>query len=641
MNLPALLFGRPLRNREAEGRKIGWFEAVPAMGLDALGSSSYGPEAALAILAPLGILGSHELAPVTACIVALLAVLYLSYRQTVVAYPVNGGGYVVARDNLGEYPSLLAAAGLLIDYVLNVAVGISAGVGALISAAPQLHAFTLPICLAILLLIVLVNLRGTGEAGWLFALPAYVFVLCFIGIMGFGVFEAVQAGGQPKPAVAPPPVPAGTEAASLWLLVRAFAAGCTAMTGVEAVSNGVGAFREPVVRNAHRTLGIIVAVLGLLLVGVAILAPTFSVAAMDEGRPGYQSVLSQIASAVAGHGIVYYVAMASLLAVLCLSANTSFVAFPRLCRLVAADGYLPRAFALPGRRLVFTGGIVFLAVAAGALILAFGGMTDPLIPLFAVGAFTTFTLSQAGMVGHWRRKDATPWRIGINLVGAVATGIALLVILVAKFSEGAWVTVVAIPVVIVLLKSVRGYYAQVQSELREDGPITLEDLEPPTVVIIAETWNRLSEKAIKFALTISPDVIAVHLVNLEGPEPDKGEQELRRQWARDVAEPVKALGLKPPELKLIPSPYRKLNEPLLHLLKQIDERTPGRAVAVLIPEIVMEHWWQNLLHVRRARRLRAELLAHGGPRLTVASVPWRLGDAPRRRPRRREARKAA
>lgn len=641
MNLEALLFGRPLRNREAEGRKIGWFEAVPAMGLDALGSSSYGPEAALVILAPLGLMGSHALAPVTACIVVLLAILYLSYRQTVVAYPVNAGGYVVARDNLGEYPSLLAAAGLLIDYVLNVAVGISAGVGALISAAPQLQPFTLPICFAILLLIVVANLRGTGEAGWLFALPAYVFVLCFVGIIGFGLFEMVAGGGHVTPVVAPPPVGAGTEAASLWLLVRAFAAGCTAMTGVEAVSNGVGAFREPVVRNAHLTLGIIVAILGLLLVGVAILAPALSVGAMDERQPGYQSVLSQITGAVIGHGPLYYVAMASLLAVLCLSANTSFVDFPRLCRLVAEDGYLPRAFAISGRRLVFTAGILFLAAAAGALILAFGGITDPLIPLFAVGAFTTFTLSQAGMVGHWRRKDGTPWRIGINLVGAIATGIALLIILLAKFVEGAWLTVIAIPIVIVLLKSVRGYYARVQSELREDGPITLEDLDPPTVVIIAETWNRLSEKAIKFALTISPDVIAVHLVNLEGPEPDKGEQELRRQWAREVAEPVKALGLKPPELKLVPSPYRKLNEPLLNLLKEIDERTPGRAVAVLIPEIVVEHWWQNLLHIRRARRLRAELLAHGGPRLTVASVPWRLGDAPKRPSRRSEPRKVA
>jgi amino acid transporter len=626
MNLAALLLGPAIRNRDADKRRIGWFEAVPAMGLDALGSSSYGPEAALTILAPLGLAGSVALGPITAAIVALLAVLYLSYRQTIVAYPVSAGGYVVARDNLGEYPSLLAAAGLLLDYVLNVAVGISAGVGALISTVPSLHPFALPLCFGILLVIVVANLRGTGEAGWLFALPAYLFILSFIGIMAFGVFEAVAGGWHLAPAV-PPPAPApSTAAVSLWLLVRAFASGCTAMTGVEAVSNGVGAFREPVVPNAHRTLTIIVCVLALLLVGVAILAPMLGIGAMDERQPGYRSVMSQLAAAIVGQGPLYYVAMASLLAVLCLSANTSFVAFPRLCRLVAADGYLPKSFAIAGRRLVFTSGIIFLAIAAGALIFAFGGLTDPLIPLFAIGAFSTFTLSQAGMVAHWRRKHGTRWQLGINLFGAVVTGATLIVILVAKFTEGAWLTVIAIPLVIVLLKSIHRYYARLSAELREEAPIRLEDIDPPTVVIVTEAWNRLSEKAVRFALTISPDVVAVHLVKLEGPERDKAAEELRRRWHREVVEPVKARGLKPPELELIPSPYRQLNEPLLKLLRDIDERTPGRAVAVLIPEIVMEHWWQNLLHVRRARRLRAELLVHGGSRLTVVSVPWRRSD---------------
>jgi hypothetical protein len=402
------------------------------------------------------------------------------------------------------------------------------------------------------------------------------------------------------------------------------------MTGVEAVSNGVGAFKEPVVANAHRTLTIIVAVLAVLLVGVAILAHGYAIGAMDERRPGYQSVMSQLAAAVFGRGPIYYVSIAALLAVLCLSANTSFVAFPRLCRLVAADGYLPKAFAISGRRLVFTAGIVFLALAAGGLIVAFGAITDALIPLFAIGAFTTFSLSQAGMVAHWRRHDGNAWRFGINLVGAAATIAALAVILVAKFTEGAWLTLIAIPLVILLLKSIHRYYARLAAELREDGPIVLDDTDPPTVVIIAETWNRLSEKAIKFALTISPDVVAVHLVKLEGPDPDKGEEELRKLWRRDVEEPIGRYGLKPPELKLIPSPYRRLNEPLLKLLRDIDERTPGRAVAVLIPEIVKEHWWQNLLHVHRARRLREQLLVHGGSRLTVASVPWRLSSLDRR-----------
>jgi amino acid transporter len=625
MNFRTLLFGRRLQNRETESRRIGWIEAVPALGLDALGSSSYGPEAALAVLMPLGLLGTQILLPVSIATIALLAILYLSYRQTIVAYPINAGGYVVARDNLGPYPSLLAAAGLLVDYVLNVAVGISAGVGALVSAVPALQPLTVVICLAILLVIMLINLRGTGEAGWLFALPCYLFVACFLGIFGYGIAGLVFGHGAPHPLVPPPPLRAAGQSLTLWLVLRSFASGCTAMTGVEAVSNSAGSFRKPIVPNAHLTLTIIVAALAMLVIGVAMLARSYGIGAMDERQPGYQSVMSQVAAAVTGHGPIYYVAMASLLAVLCLSANTSFVAFPRLCELVAADGYLPKVFALAGRRLVSTSGIVFLALASGALILAFGGITDALIPLFAIGAFTTFLLSQLGMVGHWRKQEGGNFhRLVLNGGGATATAVALAIILVAKFTEGAWLTLVAIPLIILLLDGIHRYYARLKADLREEGPIELDDIDPPTVVILAEGWNRLSEKAIKFALTISPDVIAVHLVKLGGPAHDKEEEELRRKWRRDVADPVAARGLKPPQLKLIPAPYRRLNEPLLKLLAEIDARTPGRAVAVLIPQIVDERWWNSLLHTRRAARLRSQLLIHGGPRLTVATVPWRL-----------------
>ncbi len=624
MDLRTALFGRRLANREHEDKKLGWIEAVPAMGLDGLGSSSYGPEAALTVLIPLGAGGLAYLGPVMGFIIALLAVLYFSYRQTLAAYPTSGGAYAVAKENLGEYPSLLAAAALMIDYVLNVAVGVSAGVGALVSAIPSLHPYILPLCLGIVAIVMMANLRGTGEAGWLFALPAYLFIACFLGVIGYGLIRIVLEG-NPAPVVPPPSLAPPVAAAGVWLLMHAFASGCTAMTGVEAVSNGVGSFKEPVIRNAYLTLTIIVAVLGLLLGGIALIATSFDIGAMDQTKDGYQSVLSQLIGAVVGYNAFYYVAMSSLLCILCLSANTSFVGFPRICRMVAADGYLPKAFAQPGRRLVFTAGILFLSAVAALLLVGFGGITERLIPLFAIGAFLTFTISQVGMVAHWRRQaQSHRGKLTMNAIGAASTGTALMVILAAKFAEGAWITLIAVPVTIVLLKMIKKYYISLEDELRKPGPIVIEDVEPPTVLVVTEEWNRLSERAIKFALTLSPDVVAVHLIRLGGPEMDGTDQALRETWRKEVEEPVAAQGLKPPRLMLIPAPYRELHEPLLKLIEKLDAEAPERKVAVLIPETVKDKWWQRVLHMNRAGKLRAQLLKFGGPRLTVATVPWRL-----------------
>ncbi|MGN6489252.1 MAG: APC family permease [Devosia sp.] len=629
MNFYRLLVGRRLANSEYEDRKIGWAEGVPAMGLDGLGSSSYGPEAALTIMIPLGAAGLAYIGPVMGVIVALLAILYLSYRQTLLAYPSNGGAYAVARANLGENAGLLAAAALMIDYILNVAVGVSAGVGALVSAVPALHPYVLPLCLVVVVVVTVANLRGTGEAGWLFALPTYLFIACFVGAIGWGVWQVVSTGGQPVPAEPPPPfAEAAIGTASLWVLMQAFASGCTAMTGVEAVSNGIGSFKEPVLRNAYATLTIIVAVLGLLLAGIATLATFYHIGAMHQTEDGYQSVLSQLVAAVAGRGPFYYVAMGSLLSILCLSANTSFVGFPRLCRTVAADAYLPKAFAVPGRRLVFTVGILFLSGVAALLLIGFGGITERLIPLFAIGAFLTFTISQAGMVMHWRREGGHPVRLAINAVGATATGAALAVILVAKFLEGAWITLLAVPLVIVMLKYTARYYERLADELREVGPMVVKQLLPPTVIVVAEEWNRLSERAVKFALTISPDVVAVHLSKLEGPEGEADELAVRERWREDVEAPAAAAGLNPPRLMLIPAPFRQFHEPLLRLIDKLDADAPERAVAVLIPETVKSFWWQNLLHMHRAGRLRRTLLKHGGPNLTVITVPWRVAREP-------------
>jgi amino acid transporter len=505
-----LLFGRRLANWELTERKIGEFEGVPAMGLDALASSAYGPEAALAILMPLGIAGTAVIGWIMAPILALLAILYTSYRQTIRAYPSNGGAYIVARENLGTNASLLAAAALMIDYVLNAAVGISAGVAALTSAVPALHPYTLYLCLAILVGMTIVNLRGTLDAGRVFGPPTYLFVASFTVVLAIGFTKGVAAGGHPEPVIPPPQLAPAHETISLWLLLRAFAAGCTAMTGVEAVSNGVGAFRKPVVKRAHRTLTVIIGILSLLLAGMAYLASAYGIGAMNQAQQWYQSVLSQLVGAAVGHGVFYYVAIASLLSVLCLSANTSFVGFPQMCRLVAPDDFLPRPFAVFGRRLVFSVGILYLAVNAGFLLITFRGITDRLIPLFAIGAFLTFTLSQAGMVVHWYRETRSSRvkaghrvkhraRLAINGLGAVATGFAVLVIMVGKFMEGAWITILAIPCVMVLLRTIKRYYVELGRQLREDGPIDLGNAEPPIVFIVTEWWNRLTDRALQFA----------------------------------------------------------------------------------------------------------------------------------------------
>jgi amino acid transporter len=440
-SLSTLLIGRPVSNRAAERQKLGIVAGLPAMGLDGLSSASYGPEAALAMLAGTGSAGLGLIQPIMWAILALLGILWISYWQTITAYPSNGGSYVVAKENLGVTTGLLAGAALMVDYLLNVAVGISAGVGALTSAMPALQPFTLYLCLAILLAITLINLRGTRESGLAWSIPTYLFVATLTWIIVWGTWRGIVSGGHPHSVIAPPQIHRATEAITVWLLLRAFASGCTAMTGVEAVSNGVNAFREPAVRHAHATLSAIVVVLAFLLAGIAHLAAAYGVGAMDQTKPDYQSVLSQLTHAVYGAGRFYYVAIGSVLAVLCLSANTSFVGFPRLCFLIARDGFLPRGFAVPGRRLVYFVGVIFLALGAGALLIGFGGITDRLIPLFAIGAFLSFTLSQAAMAAHWwhfirsgeAHGYASPAELLINAGGAIATGIALAIIVVAKF----------------------------------------------------------------------------------------------------------------------------------------------------------------------------------------------------------------
>jgi amino acid transporter len=622
-SLKNLILGRSLANRESATERLGVAAGVAAMGLDGLSSAAYGPEAALVLLVPLGAAAPGFLAPIMLVILALLGILYLSYRQIIEAYPVNGGSYTVAKENLGAKAGLLAAAALMIDYVLNVAVGISAGVGALVSAVPALQPLTVWLCLAFLGALTLVNLRGTRESGLAFELPTYFYIASLVAVIAVGFVKMALAGGHPAPVVVPAALPQASAAVGLWLVLRAFAGGCTAMTGVEAVSNGVTAFGDPAVPRAKRTLTIIVVVLALLLAGIAVLAKAYGIGAMDETAPGYQNVLSQLLAAVWGKGALYYIASASILAVLCLSANTSFVGFPRLCRLVAQDEFLPRSFALPGRRLVYSVGIVYLALTAGLLIVVFGGITDDLIPLFAVGAFLAFTLAQAGMAMHWRSHGGAQVRLAINLVGAVATGVALLVILAAKFSAGAWITVLVIPCVFWLLTAIKREYRWEARALRERTPLVMP-AKDPVIVVMTKGWNRLTDKALTLALSLGDDVIAMHLTDLEGPDANEPLAALRRDWRRQVEAPAREAGRAPPQLEIVHSPYRKVIEPCLGFVAQVRREFPGRPIALLIPELVKIHWWQHVLHGHRAIRLRNAVLRHGGEDVAVIEVPYYL-----------------
>ena len=633
MSLSHLLFGRRLANREAQGTKIGAFAGLAAMGLDGLSSAAYGPEATLTILMPLGAAALGPLVPVTGAVLALLVVLYFSYRQTIAAYPKGGGSYTVAQANIGQSAGLLAATALMLDYVLNVAVGISAGIAALVSALPALQPMTLPLCLGVLALLTLVNLRGTREAGLIFAAPTYLFVGTLAVVIVIGLARTIATGGHPVPLVPPPPIGKGSEMFGLWLVLRAFASGCTAMTGIEAVSNGMPAFRTPTELHARRTLSAIVGILGLLLLGITVLSRFYRIGAMNQSDPDYQTMLSQLTGAVVGHGYFYFITLGTILVALSLSANTSFTDFPRLCQMIAVDGFLPRAFAIPGRRLVYSAGILFLAASAGLLLTLFDGITDRLIPLFAVGAFLAFTLSQAGMAMHWWRALRAPGpqkgrgsrrlSLVINGIGAVSTATALAIILAAKFVEGAWVTVIVIPLVFLLLSAIKRYYDHLSSLLRA-GRIDFEDRKPPIVLIPIERWDRLVDKALKFAMQLTPDVIAIHLVALEGDDAEDRSAILRKRWTDAVETPLKKLGVPVPRLVQIQSPYRQLAEPLVKLVRQTEAENPHRSIAMLLPVLVTAHWWERLLHPNRTPMLQRAVLKACDRRVGIIIVPWHL-----------------
>ena len=620
MALSDFILGRHLGSDEDKDERVGPMTGISVFGLDALSSAAYGPEAALTVLISLGIAGVGFSLPITVAVSTILAIVYFSYRQTIAGYPEGAGSYTVAKENLGTHAGLFAAAALMIDYTLNVAVGISAGIGAFTSALPLLQPYTLLLCLFVLFLLTFANLRGLRESGFAFMPPTYLFVGCLALVLVIGIVKASVSGGHPHPVNPLPPPSNAHEQVTLWLFLKAFAAGCTAMTGVEAVSNGVQAFKEPVVDSARRTLTLIVAILILLLLGIAYLVSAYQITATDPGSSGYQSILSLVTEAIVGRGVFYYVTIAAILLVLCLSANTSFADFPRVCRTVSQDGFLPLVFAVRGRRLVYTHGIVVLTVLAGSLLILFNGVTDKLIPLFAIGAFLAFTLSQTGMVVYWSRSKGRKARLSaaINGIGAIATAVTFLIVIVTKFAEGAWLVVIVLPLLFILMLLIHRHYLRIAREVAVSGPVRLERPNEMIAVIPIEHLNTLAEKALQIAYGLSNKIHVVHI------KEEHSDRDFSREWHIDVQPSLDRVGLSEANLVILKSPYRKVITPILNYIWELEAKNPQNMIAVLIPQLVESRWYYSLLHNRRAAILRTLLMLKGRNRILIINVPWNL-----------------
>ena len=492
------------------------------------------------------------------------------------------------------------------------------------SALPQLHPHQLALCLLVLAIIVVVNLRGVKETGFVFMVPTFLFVGTLAITIVVGVFRAITEHGAPVPVTAPPPPVASSEHlvgfALVWLLLKAFSNGCAAMTGVEAVSNGVTAFKEPRSHKANQTLTVIIAILIMLLAGLAYVAKAYHITAMDPNDPQYQSVLSIQVAAVFGRRWFYFLTMGSVLAALSFSANTAFADFPRMARAIAIKDFLPHVFILRGRRLLFSHGIYALTGFTALILIIFDGVTDRLIPLYAIGAFLAFTLSQAGMVKHWMKTADAPHRqlkLFLNGLGAVATGITLVVVLVTKFTSGAWITVLLVPGIILTMYSIKRHYSRVHMETADPSPMRLTGLEKPIVVVPVARWDKISEKALRFALVMSDEV---KVVNVESDS----EPLDRDIWERMVMQPIREHGMSTPELVSVSSNFRTILGPLMDYILQLEDDNPGRKVAILLPELVVRHWWENLLHNQRVQLLKLLLLLRGNQRIVVVNIPWYL-----------------
>lgn len=608
-SLKRLLVGRPLANQAADTQRLPKRIALAVFSSDAVSSTAYGTEVILTVLVPVaGVAAIGYLVPLSLVVIGVLIILVLSYRQTIYAYPNGGGSYIVSRENLGKNPSLVAAASLLVDYTLNVAVSAAAGVAAITSAIPSLRNYPVPLSLGLVATIMVINLRGLRTAGRVFALPVYLYVTTLLLLIVDGLIRSFTGSLHRLP-VNHAQLNQFTHngalltGVTLFALMKAFSSGAVALSGVEAISNGVPAFREPTSRNASVTLVWTGVLLGAPLVGLAALAsrlhPTISTT---------ETLLSIFGDHVFGRGSpLYIVLMASTAAILCLSANTSFADFPRLSSVVARDGFLPHQFAHRGDRLVFSNGIIAVAAAAGVLLWAFGGQVEALIPLFAVGLFTAFTLSQVGMVRHHLRlrEPRWQWGVGINALGATATSIVLVVVLISKFTEGAWIPTIVIPIIVVVCSLIKRHYDQVEEQLAvvpgEPLPVIHN-----TVVLLVSRLNRNVVDALAYAKSLHPDRLIAVSVEVD----DVSVDELRAGWAALHS------GV---ELEVLDSPFREVTKPILDFVEGIDQQQPEDVITVIIPEVVVHRWSEQFLHNQTAVVLKTRLLFR--PNTVVISVP--------------------
>jgi amino acid transporter len=618
--LKRVLVGRPLATTEQEHQRIPKSIALAVFSSDAISSTAYATEEILFVTA-LGAsslaLGLSVLIPIAIAVSVLLVIVVTSYRQTIFAYPSGGGSYVVSRENLGEYPSLLAGASLLVDYILTVAVSISAGVAAIISI-PAFRAMAdrrVLLGLVLIALITVANLRGVKESGRIFAIPTYIYIAVLTLLVGWGLFRAFfgDLGHVPFDPHKFEGMRESGGHLGLFLILKGFSSGAVALTGVEAISNGVPAFQRPESKNAATTMVWMGTILGTLFFGVSVLAHHL------HPYPSHdETVFSQMGRAVFGDGPLYVVLQFATAAILTLAANTAYADFPRLSSIIARDGYLPRQFANRGDRLVFSNGIVFLAVAAGALLVGFKGLTNALIPLYAVGVFTSFTLSQMGMVRHHKKERQPGWRRGvvINTVGACATFVVLLIVAITKFSAGAWVPLVVVPIIIAVFVSINRHYKRMSVELA----ITPAEVRPEvlnhTVVVLVGRVHKGVIKALNYARSLRPNHLFAVYVAFE----DEDREEMERQWEE--------FGFDIP-LEIVASPYRELVEPVEAYLEELDARWNNDTVTVVIPEFVLGRLFdpRNLLHGQTALTLKAALLNREG--VVVTSVPYHVGSTSR------------
>ncbi len=596
--LKQLFVGRPLETAEIGEQKLTKKAALAVLSSDALSSTAYATEEILLALVLAGALSFSLSIPAALLIVGLLWIVVISYSQTLEAYPTGGGAYTVAKENLGVYPALVAAAALSIDYILTVSVSVAAGIAAITSAFPALYSHRVGLGVLAIFLIMQANLRGVRESAALFSGPVYLFIVCAYLLAGGAIIKFV-AGGVAAPTLATGNATAA-EPFALLILLRAFASGCTALTGVEAVANGVQAFRPPISRNAKITLCIMGTILGSLFLSITIASRLYGIAPRDG-----ETVLSQLGRLTFGAGPIYYIIQAATMTILILAANTSFTGFPRLTSFIASDRFLPRQFANLGDRLVFSNGIIVLGLAAAGLVVVFGGDVHRMIPLYTVGVFVAFTLSQAGMVIHWKRyrQKGWHWRMALNALGAAITTLVLVIVASVKFTHGAWLVLVAVPAFVWMFLKIRRHYFQVASELSLASYERVRDLKHTVVVPIAAI-NRASLGAVEYARSISRDVIAVQ-INVEDADPEKLAAQWE-EWVEDVP------------LVVLQSPYRSILRPLLKFIDEVEAFRGDDVVTVLLPEFVPAKWWHRLLHNQNGLILQGALMFK--PKIVVTNV---------------------